>query len=333
MLKVRDLTKRYGETTAVDGLSFEVAPGRVTGFLGPNGAGKSTTMRLMLGLDRPTSGTALVNGRPYADLPAPAREVGALLDASAGHPGRTARAHLLALARGTGVPAARVGAVLETVGLASAARRRIGGFSLGMRQRLGIAAALLGDPATVIFDEPVNGLDLDGVLWVRRLVRDLADEGRTVFVSSHLMGELQLVADHLVVVGGGRLVADAPMAELIAAWSRTHVVVRSPDAAELAVRLRAARPEGAEPVEVEPGAPGELRVRGLAPEAVGDLAHAAGARVHSLYREEASLEQAYLELTESTVRYAAGQGGSAGPDAAPKAAAPGSARRRWRRRR
>nr|WP_246425767.1 ATP-binding cassette domain-containing protein [Streptomonospora nanhaiensis] len=330
-MKVRDLTKRYGETTAVDGLTFEVAPGRVTGFLGPNGAGKSTTMRLLLGLDRPTSGTALVNGRPYADLAAPAREVGALLDASAGHPGRTARAHLLALARGTGVAAARVGEVLETVGLASAARRRIGAFSLGMRQRLGIAAALLGDPATVIFDEPVNGLDLDGVLWVRGLVRRLADEGRTVFVSSHLMGELQLVADHLVVVGGGRLVADAPMAELIAAWSRTHVVVRSPDAADLAARLRAARAEGGEPVEVAAEAPGELRVRGLAPEAVGDIAHAAGARIHSLYREETSLEQAYLELTESAVHYAAGRRADTG--AAPGPGAPGApAPRRGRRR-
>nr|WP_156002944.1 ATP-binding cassette domain-containing protein [Streptomonospora sp. PA3] len=307
-MTVRHLTKRYGGTTAVDDLTFEVPPGRVTGFLGPNGAGKSTTMRVLLGLDRPTCGEALVGGRPYAAIPEPAREVGALLDASAVHPGRSARAHLLALARGSGVARTRVAEVLEAVGLAEAARKRIGGFSLGMRQRLGIAGALLGDPAALVFDEPVNGLDMDGVLWVRRLVRDLAGEGRTVFVSSHLMSEMQLVADHLVVVAAGRLLVDAPMDEVIAAWSHTRTAVRTPDAALLAERLGAARAGGdrAPEVEVEPGAGGELLVRGLTPEQVGDVAHAAGVRVHTLYREEASLERAYLELTETAEEFAAG---------------------------
>src|SRR5690606_36960150 len=229
VLTVRGLTKRYGGVTAVDGVTFEVRPGAVTGFLGPNGAGKSTTMRVLLGLDRPTSGEALVNGRRYGDLPRPAWEVGALLDGGAAHPGRSAWAHLLALARGSGVPRRRVAEVLEEVGLAGVAGQRVGGFSLGMRQRLGIAGALLGDPGVLLFDEPVNGLDMDGVLWVRRLVRTLADEGGTVFVSSHLMSEMQLVADRLVVVAGGRLVADAPLSELVAAWTRSRVVVRTPD--------------------------------------------------------------------------------------------------------
>ncbi|TDQ55023.1 ABC-2 type transport system ATP-binding protein [Actinorugispora endophytica] len=301
---MRELTKRYGGTTAVDGLTFDVRPGAVTGFLGPNGAGKSTTMRLLLGLDRPTSGEALVGGRRYADLPWPNREIGALIDASAVHPGRRARAHLLALARGSGIPRGRVAEVLDAVGLSDVADRRVGGFSLGMRQRLGIAAALLGDPGVLVFDEPVNGLDLDGVRWVRGLFRGLADEGRTVFVSSHLMSEMQLVADRLVVVGGGRLVADAPVPELISAWSRTHVVVRTPDPDLLAERLR--RGAGTDrPVTVEPG-DGGLLVYGATPEEVGDAAHAAGARVHALHREEASLEQAYLELTGADVRYAAG---------------------------
>ncbi|WP_461000917.1 ATP-binding cassette domain-containing protein [Streptomonospora sediminis] len=310
MLTLRHLTKRYGDTVAVDNLTFEVRPGRVTGFLGPNGAGKSTTLRMLLGLDRPTAGEALVGGRAYAELPTPAREVGALLDAAAVHPGRTARAHLLALARGSGVAPARAAEVLEEVGLAGVGGKRIGGFSLGMRQRLGIAAALLGDPATLVFDEPVNGLDLDGVLWMRRLVRDLADEGRTVFISSHLMSEMQLVADHLVVLGGGRLMVDAPMADVIAAWSHAQVTVRTPDAGLLAERLLRF-PAGAAgatgPVEVDRGADGELLVRGCTPEAVGDAAHSAGARVHTLYREDASLEQAYLELTEPAAASAAHQ--------------------------
>ncbi|HLU98155.1 MAG TPA: ABC transporter ATP-binding protein [Thermobifida alba] len=302
MLTARELTKRYGGTTAVDSLTFDVRPGLVTGFLGPNGAGKSTTLRLLLGLDRPTSGEALVNGRRYVQLPQPARQVGALLDASAGHPGRSARAHLLALARGGGIPRRRVADVLDEVGLSDVADRRIGGFSLGMRQRLGIAAALLGDPGVLVLDEPLNGLDLDGVRWVRGLVRALADEGRTVFVSSHLMSEMQLVADRLVVVGGGRLVADAPTAELIASWSDPRVVVRTPDPAPLVEQLRRS-PRG--PVRVAPGADGVLLVRGATPEEVGDAAHAAGARVHALYREEASLEQVYLDLTGAEVRHRA----------------------------
>lgn len=302
MLTARELTKRYGGTTAVDSLTFDVRPGLVTGFLGPNGAGKSTTLRLLLGLDRPTSGEALVNGRRYVQLPQPARQVGALLDASAGHPGRSARAHLLALARGGGIPRRRVADVLDEVGLSDVADRRIGGFSLGMRQRLGIAAALLGDPGVLVLDEPLNGLDLDGVRWVRGLVRALADEGRTVFVSSHLMSEMQLVADRLVVVGGGRLVADAPTAELIASWSDPRVVVRTPDPAPLVEQLRRS-PRG--PVTVAPGADGALLVRGATPEEVGDAAHAAGARVHALYREEASLERVYLDLTGAEVRHRA----------------------------
>ncbi|PSK95388.1 ABC-2 type transport system ATP-binding protein [Murinocardiopsis flavida] len=310
MLTVRELTKRYGATTAVDALTFDVRPGRVTGFLGPNGAGKSTTMRVLLGLDRPTSGAALVNGRRYADIAEPAREVGALLDAAAVHPGRSAHAHLLALARGSGIPRGRAAEVLDTVGLAGAAGRRVGGFSLGMRQRLGIAAALLGDPGILVFDEPINGLDLDGVLWVRGLVRTLADEGRTVLVSSHLMSEMQLVADRLVVVGGGRLIAEAAMPDLIAAWSRTHVAVRTPDPGRLAAHLRERSGPGGR-VTVDQSADGGLAVYGLAPEDVGDAAHAAGVRVHALYREEASLEQAYLELTEADVQYTAGGGAAA----------------------
>ncbi|WP_017625508.1 ABC transporter ATP-binding protein [Nocardiopsis chromatogenes] len=317
MLTVRELTKRYGDTTAVDALTFDVRPGRVTGFLGPNGAGKSTAVRLLLGLDRPTSGSALVNGRRYTDLPRPEREVGALLDGGAAHPGRSARAHLLALVRATGLPRRRVDEVLGTVGLTDVADRRVGGFSLGMRQRLGIAAALLGDPGVLVFDEPVNGLDIDGVRWVRRLMRDLADEGRTVFVSSHLMSEMQQIADRLVVVGGGRLVADAPMAELIDAWSHARTVVRTPDPGPLTAWLRDRGVPGRR-VDVEQGPDGELRIQGARPEEVGDAAHGAGARVHALYREEASLEQAYLELTEGTARHtASGSGGTRGADAAP----------------
>jgi ABC-2 type transport system ATP-binding protein len=216
MIQVDDLTKHFGGRTALDGLSFTVRPGVVTGFLGPNGAGKSTTMRIVLGLDRPTSGTATVNGRPHVEHPAPLREAGALLEAQALHPGRSARDHLLALGATHGIPGARVDAVLEQVGLRAAARRQAGGFSLGMRQRLGIAAALLGDPATLLLDEPVNGLDVDGVRWVRGLLRALAAQGRTVLVSSHLMSEVALTADHLVVIGRGRLLADAPTAELTA---------------------------------------------------------------------------------------------------------------------
>ena len=218
MIEVRELTKRYGRSVAVDGLSFQVRPGTVTGFLGPNGAGKSTTMRVILGLDAPTSGTALVNGRRYRSLRHPMREVGALLDANAVHAGRTAFDHLRWMARSNRIPVSRVTAVLEQVGLAGVARKRVGGFSLGMRQRLGIAAALLGDPGVLLFDEPVNGLDPDGVRWIRELMRALAAEGRTVLISSHLMSEMALTADHIVVVGRGRLIAEAPVKELQARY-------------------------------------------------------------------------------------------------------------------
>ncbi|HEY0699647.1 MAG TPA: ATP-binding cassette domain-containing protein, partial [Micromonospora sp.] len=231
MITLRGLTKRFGAATAVDNLTLDLAPGLVTGFLGPNGAGKSTTMRMILGLDRPTAGQALIDGRRYAALRHPLREVGALLDAKAVHPGRSARRHLLAMARSNGIPARRVDEVLDTVGLTSVAGKRAGAYSLGMGQRLGIAGALLGDPGVLMFDEPVNGLDPDGVRWVRELMRSLAAEGRTVFVSSHLMSEMQLTADQLVVIGRGRLIADAPIAEVIAGSSLTAVLVRSPQPA------------------------------------------------------------------------------------------------------
>lgn len=216
LITLENLTKRFGSTLAVDGLDLAVRPGRVTGFLGPNGAGKSTTLRMILGLDRPTSGRALLDGRPYAAYPWPLRKVGGLLEAKAAHPGRTGRNHLLAMARSNAIPAGRVDVVLEQVGLSAAARKRTGAYSLGMGQRLGIAGALLGDPPVLVLDEPVNGLDPDGVRWIRGLMRDLAAEGRTVFVSSHLLSEMQVTADHLVVIGHGRLIADAPINEIIA---------------------------------------------------------------------------------------------------------------------
>ncbi|MFI6482814.1 ATP-binding cassette domain-containing protein [Nonomuraea sp. NPDC050663] len=297
MISLKALTKRYGDRAAVDDLTLEIKPGTVTGFLGPNGAGKSTTMRLILGLDRPTSGVALVGGVPYHRLKEPLRTVGALLDARAMHPGRSGRAHLRALARSNGIAAGRVAQVLEMVGMESAAGKRAGALSLGMSQRLGIAAALLGDPEVLMFDEPVNGLDPDGVRWVRQLMRSLADEGRTVFVSSHLMSEMQLTADHLVVIGKGRLIMDAPLPDVIARSSLTAVVVRTPHAGELAVRLAAAGGEVTRTGE------NELQVTGIAVERVGDLAHEAGVRLHELRTREASLEQAYRELTESSVEY------------------------------
>ncbi|GAA0918190.1 ATP-binding cassette domain-containing protein [Nonomuraea longicatena] len=297
MISLRNLSKRYGPRLAVDDLTLELKPGAVTGFLGPNGAGKSTTMRLILGLDRPTAGRALIGGRPYHRIPAPLRTVGATLDARALHPARSGHAHLTALARGNGIPMRRVGEVLERVGMAQAARKRAGGLSLGMSQRLGIAAALLGDPPVVMFDEPVNGLDPDGVRWVRKLMRSLAEEGRTVFVSSHLMSEMQQTADHLVVIGRGRLIADAPLPEVIASSSLSAVVVRSPHAAELAALLAAA---GA--VVERPGEH-DLVATGTTAERVGDLAHEAGIRLHELRAREASLEQAYQELTSGSVEY------------------------------
>ncbi|GGQ14119.1 ABC-2 type transport system ATP-binding protein [Actinomadura coerulea] len=299
MITLRGLTKRFGDRTAVDGLSLEVAAGKVTGFLGPNGAGKSTTMRMVVGLDRPSAGEALVGGRRYGELRRPLREVGALLDAGAVHPGRSARAHLLAMARSNGIARGRVEEVLAMVGLEAVGGRRAGTFSLGMRQRLGIAGALLGDPGVLMFDEPVNGLDPDGVLWVRRLMRSLAAQGRTVLVSSHLMSEMQLTADRLVVIGKGRLLADAPMAEVIAAGSGGAVRVRSPRARVLADRLTAAggrvRRSGEE----------ELRVAGLAVERVGLVAFEAGVPVLELGAVEASLEEAYMELTGASVEFGA----------------------------
>ena len=298
MITLRGLTKRHGDTLAVDSLDLEVRPGRVTGFLGPNGAGKTTTMRMVLGLDRPTSGEALVDGRPYRELDRPLHRVGALLDARAVHPGRSARSHLLSLARTHRIPDRRVDEVLDAVGLTEAARRRAGAFSLGMGQRLGIAAALLGDPHLLVLDEPVNGLDPDGVRWVRGLMRSLADEGRTVFVSSHLMSEMQLTADHLVVIGRGRLITDAPLAEVLgnSAWSA--VLVRAPHPEDLVTALES---EGA---GVERPDAGELVVTGVPIERVGELAHRAGVALHELSPREASLEQAYRELTADSVQYA-----------------------------
>jgi ABC-2 type transport system ATP-binding protein len=303
VISLKGLSKRYGDRMAVDELTLEVRPGAVTGFLGPNGAGKSTTMRMILGLDRPTAGTALIGGVPYHRIEYPLRKVGALLDARALHPGRSGHAHLVAMARSNGIARGRVAEVLETVGLGEAARKRAGALSLGMSQRLGIACALLGDPEVVMFDEPVNGLDPDGVRWVRHLMRSLADEGRTVFVSSHLMSEMQLTADHLVVLGKGRLIMDAPLAEVIARSSLTAVVVRTPHAADLAVRLKAGG------VAVERVGENELVATGVAIERVGDLAHEAGIRLHELRTREASLEQAYQELTASSVEYGAQKAG------------------------
>ncbi|WP_371626855.1 ATP-binding cassette domain-containing protein [Streptomyces sp. NBC_01116] len=301
MITLRELTKRYGETVAVDGLTLDVRGGLVTGFLGPNGAGKSTTMRMILGLDHPSGGEALVGGRPYSSLRHPIREVGALLDAKALHPARSARGHLVAQARSNGIPVGRVDEVLEQVGLAKAARRSAGAFSLGMYQRLGVAGALLGDPQVLIFDEPVNGLDPDGVRWVRELVRSLAAEGRTVFLSSHLMSEMQLTADRLVIIGRGKLLADTPMADLLAGSSLSSVRVRTPGIADLRTLTARLVKEGG--VNVESPAAGELVVKGRTAEQVGDLAHGLGLRLHELRTVSASLEQVYMELTAQSVEY------------------------------
>lgn len=297
MIEVRNLTKRYGNVLAVDDLSFVVEPGKVTGFLGPNGAGKSTTMRMVLGLDRPTSGTALVNGRPFATLAEPLREVGALLDPGSVHHGRTGRSHLRVAARTHGFPRRRVDEVIEQVGLGSAARRRIKGYSLGMRQRLGIGAALLGDPRVLLFDEPVNGLDLDGVRWIRALLRRLADEGRTVLVSSHLLSEMQQIADRLVVIGRGRLIADTTTDEILRGLGNRQVQVRTARAEELAARLRE-RGHGVRLLDAQ-----ELHVEDATAEVVGEVANAASIALHHLSEPEQSLEQAYLELTGDSVEY------------------------------
>ncbi|MER8044586.1 ATP-binding cassette domain-containing protein [Streptomyces sp. NPDC094032] len=300
MIEVRDLTKRYGATTAVDSLTFTVRPGRVTGFLGPNGAGKSTTLRMILGLHAPTSGSVTVSGHPFRSLPRGLRHVGALLDAGDVHGGRTARAHLRILARSNRIPRARVEALLEQVGLASAAGRRIGGFSLGMRQRLGIAAALLGDPPVLLFDEPLNGLDPEGVKWVRGLFRRLADEGRTVFVSSHLMSEMEHTADELVVVGRGSLIAAESLTEFAARGTRLSVTVGTPAAEALSALLVA---EGA---AVETEADGLLTVTGLGAARIGELALDHRVPLHQLTTRTSSLEEAFMELTADSVEYLAG---------------------------
>ena len=297
MIELDGLTKRYGARVAVDDLTVRVEPGRVTGFLGPNGSGKTTTMRCIVGLTRPTTGTATVLGVPYRDLDVPMRRVGVLIDPRARHPGRTARAHLLALARSNRLPVSRVDDVLDLVGLTDVAEDKAGGFSLGMGQRLGIAAALLGDPDVLLLDEPVNGLDPEGIRWVRELLRDLAAEGRTVLVSSHLMSEMEDTADHLVVVGRGRLLADAPIDELLGA--QAVVRVRTPAGRLLAGALARS---GA---EVSVGDDGALQVHGLDAAAVGEVAYAAGVPLHELTRVTASLEDAYLALTHDEVEYRA----------------------------
>ncbi|QSB15406.1 ATP-binding cassette domain-containing protein [Natronosporangium hydrolyticum] len=302
MISLRHLTKRYGDTTAVADLSLEIRAGAVTGFLGPNGAGKSTTMRVIVGVDHPTEGSATIGGERYTDLRYPLHVVGALLDARAVHPGRSGRNHLLAMARSNGIGRRRVDEVLELVGLSAAAGRRAGGYSLGMGQRLGIAGALLGDPPVLLFDEPVNGLDPDGVLWIRQLTRRLADEGRTVLVSSHLMSELQLMADQLVVLGRGRLLADAPLAEVIAGATPVVTQVRCADAGGAELLGQRLASHG---YHVERPEPALLRVANAATAAVGDLAHQAGVAVHELTAQTASLEEAYLRLTDGSVEYAA----------------------------
>ncbi|GAA1302496.1 ABC transporter ATP-binding protein [Saccharothrix xinjiangensis] len=312
MITLSGLTKRYGDTVAVDDLNLEIAPGRVTGFLGPNGSGKSTTMRMILGLDSPSGGRALIDGKPYAALSHPLRRVGALLDAKSLHPGRRARSHLIAMARSNGIPLSRVDEVLEIVGLEKVARKRAGAFSLGMGQRLGIAGALLGDPDILILDEPVNGLDPDGVRWVRELVRELAGEGRTVFVSSHLMSEMQLTADHLVVIGKGKLIAEGPIESIIGNSSATAVRVRVPDPAHLD-RLREQLLRHSFTVTAETA--DSVTVAGSAVAEIGDLAFQEGVRLHELRVVEASLEEAYMEITGASVEYGAPSRGAANTEA------------------
>jgi len=297
MIEAVGLTKRYGDTLAVDQLSFVVQPGVVTGFLGPNGAGKSTTMRMLLGLDRPTAGTASINGRPYTALTAPLCEVGALLEARAIHTGRSARNHLLALAATHGIGRRRVDQVLELVGLTQVAGKRAGGFSLGMGQRLGIASALLGDPHTLILDEPVNGLDPEGILWIRTLLRSLAAEGRTVFVSSHLMSEMAMTATHLIVVGQGRLIADCSVAELTNASGGSVVRVRTEEAPRLRELL------AADGVSVTSTERDLLTVSGMSSAEIGKVAAEAGVALIELTPQQASLEEAFMELTRDAVEF------------------------------
>ncbi len=298
MIEARELTKDYGSKRAVDGLSFTVQPGIVTGFLGPNGSGKSTTMRLILGLDAPTDGDVTVNGRHYRDHAAPLHEVGALLEARSVHTGRSAYNHLLALAQTHGIPKGRVSDVIDLVGLHEVARKRSGQFSLGMGQRLGIAAALLGDPKTVMLDEPVNGLDPEGIHWVRNLLKGLAAEGRTVFVSSHLMSEMALTADHLIVIGRGKLIADTSVDDFVARASQKVVLVRSPELDRLRDAL--AGPG----VSFVPAERGALEIHGLTAEQVGDAASAGGIALHELTPHQASLEEAFMNLTKDELEFA-----------------------------
>ena len=297
MIEVAAVTKRYGEKVAVRDLTFEVRPGIVTGFLGPNGSGKSTTMRLILGLDAPNSGHTLVNGKPYRDHAAPLHEAGALLEARSVHTGRSAYNHLLALAQTHGIGRARVGELIEMVGLEEVAGKRAGGFSLGMGQRLGIASALLGDPHTVLLDEPVNGLDPEGIQWVRNLLKKLAGEGRTVFVSSHLMSEMALTAEHLIVIGRGELIADTGVEEFVRGASKRSVRVRSPQAGRLAELIAGAG------VTIEAMEPSSIEVRGLNSEQIGRTAAENGIVLHELTPQQASLEEAFMELTGDAVEY------------------------------
>jgi ABC-2 type transport system ATP-binding protein len=300
MIEARGLSKRYGDTLAVDNLTFSVTPGKITGFLGPNGAGKTTTMRLILGLDRPTAGRVTIDGRPFEQTDQPMRRVGALLDAKAVHGGRSAYNHLLCLAESNNLPRRRVDEVIALVGLTEVARKRSKGFSLGMGQRLGIAAALLGDPQILMFDEPVNGLDPEGILWIRNLMKALAAEGRTVFVSSHLMSEMENTADHLLVIGRGKLIADCTVEEFIAANSQQTVRVRTPQP-DLLAKLVTAAGAG-----VREGGDGSIVITGLDPGQVGDLAYDNQVRLHELSPVHASLEQAFMELTAASVQFHAG---------------------------
>ncbi len=308
MIEVRNLSKRYGETLAVDQLTFDVEPGTVTGFLGPNGAGKSTTMRLILGLDAPTSGSATINGKSYRHTPAPLQEVGSLLDAKAIQGGRSARNHLRWIAQAAGVPPRRVDEVLDLVGLADVARRKVDGFSLGMAQRLGIATALLGDPSTLLFDEPVNGLDPEGIIWVRNLLKRLASEGRTIFISSHLMSEMQDTADHVVVIGRGRLIADMGMEQFIQRSANHHVRVVSPSAEALSAVLSS---KGATALQ---DGKNVLTVTNMEAAQIGEIAAANNIVLHELSPQGSSLEEAFMELTHESVEYQSGgtQADSAG---------------------
>jgi ABC-2 type transport system ATP-binding protein len=299
MIDASNLTKRYGDKTAVDDLTFTVKPGVVTGFLGPNGSGKSTTMRLILGLDAPTKGNVTVGGKAYRDYPAPLHEVGILLEARSVHTGRSAYHHLLALAQTHGIPRSRVQELIALVGLEGVARKRAGQFSLGMGQRLGIAAALLGDPEVLILDEPINGLDPEGIHWIRDLLKRLAAEGRTVFLSSHLMSEMSLTADHLIIVGRGRLIRDVGLAEFVNEWSTNVVRVRSPEAAQL--REVILGPD----VRVSSEGPGVLEVEGLTAEQIGEAAAHNGFVLHELTAEKTSLEEAFMELTREDTEFRA----------------------------